>query len=178
MTAAVVGLWLACGCSGRPSQSARALPELQATGTPAAPLASASPHRRSPASARGLTAAVRVVRRYYQVTNRLHRDMNPAALDALFTASCPCRAQVRAVRRAGARGEHYVDHATLNAVRPTALGADRAEVLVDFDAASGGLVGADGSRLTSAPPARHVQRLFVVERIATRWRIAKIEAIG
>ena len=119
-----------------------------------------------------------VVRHYYAAANRLPDDMDPHSLASLFTAACPCRAQVQAVRRAAARGEHYIDHAHLNALRPTIESSRRAVVFVDLAAASGGLRRADGTVVTSAPPARHVRRVFHLVKISDRWLIDQIDAVG
>jgi hypothetical protein len=157
----------ACAQSG--ATPPRVLPLL----SPSAPVtpahtATAVPPRRQ---------VVTVVRHYYAAANRLPRDMNAHALADLFTASCPCQAQVQAIRRAAERGEHYIDHARLNVLRPTVESSRRATVLVDLDAARGGLSRADGTRVTSAPPAHHVQRLFHLVRSHGQWLIDRIDAI-
>jgi hypothetical protein len=121
------------------------------------------------------TAVVAAVRRYYTITNRLHREMDASALAALFTASCACQAQVVAVRTAARQKEHYIDHAHLNRLVPTLHGSRQADVLVDLNAARGGLVTSAGRVVTSAPPARHVERVFRLERVHARWLIYRIE---
>jgi hypothetical protein len=123
-----------------------------------------------------LAAATAVVRHYYAIANALRRHMDAAALAALFTPACPCQAQARAVRRAAAKHEHYVDQATLNALRPSLQDRTHAYVLVDLNASRGGLVRSDGARITSVPAQRHVQRVFRLALINGHWRIYRIEA--
>lgn len=116
------------------------------------------------------------MRHYYQVFNALHRTMAAGALAAMFTQDCPCRAQVRAVRSAARRGEHYVDHATVNVMRASVQDRRHAFVLVNLDTGRGGLVRAAGRVVTSAPPRRGVQRVFRLVQVGGRWLIARIEA--
>jgi hypothetical protein len=120
--------------------------------------------------------AIEVVKRYYQVFNSLHRSMDAAALAALLTPSCPCQAQVDAIRRAVARGEHYVDRASVNVMRTSVQDSRHAYVLVNLDTGPGGLVAANGRRVTSAPARHGVQRVFRLVRHGRRWSIAAIEA--
>jgi hypothetical protein len=144
-------------------------PTAHPSGHPTAATPSPSPHTVK-------QAALGVVRRYYQVFNSLHRSMDAAALAALLTPTCPCQAQVEAIRRAAARGEHYVDRASINVMRPSIQDARHAFVLVNLDTGRGGLMTANGRHLTSAPPRHGVQRVFRLVRQGRRWSIAAIEA--
>jgi hypothetical protein len=117
-----------------------------------------------------------VVRSYYRATNRLAHDMDPAALTSLFTAGCPCQAQVQAVRRAAARDEHYVDRARLRAGPASVEDPHHAYVLVDLDTSAGGLERANGTRVTSAAPQHDLQRVFRLVRVGRAWLIERIEA--
>lgn len=123
----------------------------------------------------GVTAAIHV---YYRVANHLRQRMDATRLASLFTPGCSCQAQVRAVRRGEARGEHYIDHANLNAVRVTIEAPTLATALVDLNASTGGLVTADGTVVTSAPPRRHIERLFHLRRLRGRWLIDQIDAVS
>lgn len=102
--------------------------------------------------------------------------MAAGALSSLLTPACPCQAQVRAIRRAARRGEHYVDHASLNALRPSVEGPQHAFVLVNLDTGRGGLMTQDGSRVTSAGPQHGIQRVFRLVDVGGRWLISQIEA--
>lgn len=162
----------ACGSSA-PS-TPKTLPALSAS----TPVATPSPAASKPAlsaKAAELAAATAVVRRYYEIANNLHRSMDADALAALFTSNCFCRAQVRAVRSAAAKGEHYIDQARLNSVVANTEGPTRADVLVDLNAARGGLVRADGSQVTSGRPQRHVKRVFRLHHVGNQWLITAIE---
>jgi hypothetical protein len=121
-------------------------------------------------------AALEVVRRYYRVINSLHHTMDAAALATLLTRSCPCQAQVNAIRTAAARGERYADRASVNVMRASLQDARHAYVLVNLDTGRGGLVASNGRRLTSAPPRHGVQRVFRLVRQRRHWSIAAIEA--
>jgi hypothetical protein len=175
LVAASAGSCLAA-CSGHDSSGPRVLPAVAATHP--TPSKAIRPTTAAANSGGGeLSAATAVVRHYYRVTNAMRRDMNPHALNALFTSDCQCLAQVLAVRRAAAKGEHYIDHATLHAVKPSIEDRTHAYVLVDLSTSRGGLVRADGSRITSAAPQRHVERVFRLERVGTSWLIYRIEAV-
>lgn len=118
-----------------------------------------------------------VVRRYYDAVDRLPADMDPQPLAVLFVPGCPCRAQLRAVRRARVRGEHYVDQVRINALVPSRDGPATADVLADVRASRGGLVTSSGRRVTSVPAKAHVRRLFRLVHRRRGWRIAAIEAV-
>jgi hypothetical protein len=144
-----------------------------ALGSPTGPPASRPSNKRAAVTA--VTAVTSVVRRYYEIANHLRHDMDFRALAALFTANCFCRIQVRAVRAAARRGEHYVDQATLNSVVTNIDGPRLADVLVDLNVSRGGLVSADGVPVTRAAP-RHLKRVFRLERVPRGWLISDIEA--
>jgi hypothetical protein len=173
----VIGL---TGCAGSSSGGAGgtgggvALPVISAPVTSApAPGSSGRPaaeHR--PTGERG--QAVAVVRRYYAVFNGLHRSMDANALASLFTSTCPCQAQVAAVRRAAAQDEHYVDHASVNVMRPSVTDHTHAYVLVNLDTSRGGLE-RDGTRVSTAAPQRGIQRVFRLVHLNGRWLISRIE---
>jgi hypothetical protein len=118
-----------------------------------------------------------VVRRYYAALDQLPSDMDPRPLAVLFAPGCACRAQLRAVRRARRRGEHYVDQVDINALVPSRDGPGSADVLADVRASRGGLVSASGQRLTSVPAKRHLRRVFRLVRRRGSWQIAAIEAV-
>jgi hypothetical protein len=166
------------GCGSHTSASPHSLPPLSVPTTTvrptSQPTASANPANVSPEAAE-LAAATAVVRRYYAIANNLRHDMNFRALEALFTSACYCQAQARSVREAAALHEHYIDQAHLNVLRPSSEGIGRAYVLVNFDAARGGLVKADGTTVTSIPPKRHVERVFRLEHFHRGWLITSIE---
>lgn len=168
---------VACGSQGRAPASLSRPASTVAPSIPrpvgAPPATTAAPARR-PQTER--QAAVALVERYYQVFNSLHRTMDAAALAALLTPSCPCQAQVTAIRQAAARGEHYVDRASVNVMRPSAQDAHHAYVLVNLDTSRGGLVTAAGRQVTSVPARHGVQRVFRLVRAGKRWSIAGIEA--
>lgn len=178
LTALALAVTLGAGLTGCGGDAAgpASLPRVGPASAPAGtgrPIASPAPVRPRLGPRR---AAVAVVRRYYQVFNGLHRTMDAAAMSALFTADCPCRQQVRAVRKAAALDEHYVDRATVNVMRPSLQDADHAYVLVNLDTARGGLVTEAGRRVTTAAPRRGVQRVFRLVRHGRRWLISRIEA--
>jgi hypothetical protein len=177
---AVLAALVLAGCDQRGDAGPQALP--------AAAVRAIAPDRSpSPAAvigpgagagpARGLVASTSTVRRYFAVVNNLHRDMDPRALAALFTGGCRCRAQVRAVRSAARLGEHYIDHATVLALRPSHEGPGYLGVLADYRTASGGLVDGDGRRLTTTR-ARRVRWEFTLRRTGSRWLISDIEDIS
>lgn len=162
-------------CGGQPPAPASLPTVSSAVARPTAPPTGQprTPSTPPPQSTR--QAALALVERYYQVLNSLHRTMDAAALASLLAPTCPCRAQVAAVRRAAARGEHYIDHASLNVMRPSVQDTHHAYVLVNLDTRRGGLVSADGRLVTSAPPRRDVQRVFRLVRHGQQWMIASIE---
>lgn len=167
----------ATACGAGASSGPHSLPALSSAATPAAtPPSSASPST-SAASGKAaeLAAATAVVRRYYAIANNFRHDMDSRSLAALFTPRCVCQAQARAVRSAAAKHEHYTDHAHLNSLVFSSEGPGRADVLVDLDASRGGLVKADGTRVTYAAHQRHVKRVFRLERLRGSWLISGIE---
>jgi hypothetical protein len=100
--------------------------------------------------------------------------MDPAGFAAIFTKSCACRAQVRAVRRARAHGEHYIDQVHIIKLTPNLDGSRSADVLVSFNASAGGLVDGNNRRLTSAPAARGVHRDFELAKVDGVWLISRL----
>lgn len=120
-------------------------------------------------------AVIAVVRRYYAIANNLRRDMDASALAALFTPRCVCQQQVRAIRRAAAKHEHYVDQAHLNAITPLIDGPTEARILVDLSVSRGGLSTPSGRRVTSVPPAPDIHRLFQLRFTGGRWLIDEFE---
>lgn len=164
----------ATGCRSGEGAGVRAgsIPSVAESAKPAASAALTGPARRPPTERGRVLAAVH---RYYRVINALHQRMDAAALASLFTATCPCQAQAAAVRQAAARGEHFVDHAALNVLRPSLQGPTHAFVLVNLDTGRGGLVGRDGDRVTSSAPKRGVQRVFRLALIRGRWLINQID---
>jgi hypothetical protein len=125
-----------------------------------------------------LSGAAHTVRQYFDVSNRLGASMQPARLAALFTASCPCQAQVASVRRAAARDEHFVGHATVNAVRASRAGDRAATVLADYDMSRSGLVTMAGLRVSSRPARRAIRWVFDLTLSAGRWRISRITEVS
>jgi hypothetical protein len=175
-------------CSGGSSGPAT-LPALSSSVATPLPTASASPAA-SPSPVASATAATQrtrkaelaavtaVVRRYFATVNDLHRTMNANELADEFTSACPCQAQVRAVRSAAAKHEHYIDHATVNALRPVLQDPSHAQVLADYDSTSGGLVSRDGRRITTTRSEIHVRWNFELRRGNSVWRISSIEEIS
>jgi hypothetical protein len=161
------------GCGAAGSSTPQSLPPL----APAATQSVTPPPPPSPTTSPKISelAAVKdVVRHYYAIANNLHLNMDSSALAALFTPACRCQAQVRAVRSAAAKGEHYIDQARINALRANDQGPRFAHVLADIDAARGGLETADGRRITSVAPRNHVRRAFSLERFRRGWLIYSI----
>jgi hypothetical protein len=175
VTALLSALSALSACSGGPAP--RALPRLSAD-------RAAGSHRTPPArraaAAGGSTSerasAVAVVRRYFRVLNRLSRDMNATGLATMFAADCPCQAQVRAVRAAAARAEHYVGTAHVNIARPSVESPTRASVLVNVDVSRSGLETAGGAMVTSVPARHHLQRIFQLEKGSRGWLVYRIDA--
>lgn len=173
----------AAGCADRPPGGPRGLPALPrspaaasgsavvAQSTPPAP--PAGPAATGRASERAAAAAV--VRRYYAIANHMPHDMDYRALAALFTPGCFCRVQVRSVRTAAQRHEHYIGWATLNSLVTASEGPGLADVLVDLDVSRGGLVTSDGRAVSRLVPKRHLKRVFRLERAARGWLISAIE---
>lgn len=168
-------LMMLAGCGGSASSAPTSLPQL--TKTPVATPASPSPSPTTVSKKAELAAAKAVVTRYYEVANGLRTRMDAPALAALMTTRCPCRAQVRAVRTAAQKGEHYIDHAHINELVPSGEGPTAAFVLVDLDASRGGLETSDGRIVTSAPPRKHIRRVFRLVNRNGNWLIDRIEAV-
>jgi hypothetical protein len=118
-----------------------------------------------------------VVRRYFEVSNSLHRTMDATALGALFAPGCPCAAQARSVRRAAMRGEHFTGIAKVNALRTTKAGPGQIDVLADYDFGGGGVVDPTGHRVTTTPARRGIRWLFNLRRMHGRWLITRIEDV-
>jgi hypothetical protein len=171
----VFGALVGCGSS---SSAPVSLPAVTAGTTTPSPAPTSTPTAGVTSKKAELAAARAVVSRYYEIANDLRNHMNAAALAALMTDKCPCRAQVRAVRRAARSNEHYIDQARLNHLVTGYEGPSAAYVLVDFDASRGGLVTGDGRHVTTAPPAKGVKRVFRLEKIDGTWLINRIEAVS
>ena len=152
------------GCSGG-SDSPQSLPPISTT--PAPSQSSAPPQ--SPKA-----AAVAVVREYFRLINQLPRTMNGQALADLMTKSCACREQLAAIRHAKEKGEHYTDHWRHLSLAPAINGPTSIDVLARYDTAAGGLVDANGKRVTYAAPKQGVQRLFQLVLDAGDWKIDRI----
>ena len=103
--------------------------------------------------------------------------MDPAALAALMTTDCPCRAQVHAIARAAAQHEHYVDHARVNALRASVDGPALVDVLADVTITRGGLRSASGAVISTVAARAHLRRDFRLVRVHGRWLIDRIEAV-
>jgi hypothetical protein len=175
LLACAASLTMTLAACGGSSSAPKSLPTLPSATDPAP--TSASPTPTATSKKAELAAAKAVVVRYFSVVNAMHIHMDAQALDALFTKDCTCQAQVRAVRRAAKRGEHYTDHASINAIRPNIDGQDLADVLVDYDTRRGGLVDSTGHRVTSTTPKKHVRWVFRLQRLAGDWRITRIEIV-
>jgi hypothetical protein len=178
---AAVGLAIAlalsvAGCGGHSSASPQNLPPLSVpTASPSA-LTKATPPTVGRAVT-GLSAATAVVRRYFVIVNNLHRDMDAGALAALFTATCVCQEQAKAVRSASRLGQHYIDHGTINALRTSDQGPGHVGVLADYNSSSGGLVDRHGRRITTTT-AKRVRWFFSLRRLESRWLITNIQDIS
>jgi len=163
-----------CSVPGSSARSLRPLPH------PVAPAVIAGSPRVAIATTRSRsTTAVarRAVRRYFAVVNHLPRAMDPAALAALMTTDCPCRAQVHAIARAAAQHEHYVDHARVNALRASVDGPALVDVLADVTITRGGLRSASGAVISTVAARAHLRRDFRLVRVHGRWLIDRIEAV-
>jgi hypothetical protein len=171
-TVSVAMTLAACGGS---SSAPKTLPTLPSATDPAP--SSASPTATGTSKKAELAAATAVVAQYYKVANNLKTHMDAPALAALMTSRCPCRAQVRAVRDAAQKGEHYIDHAHINNLVPSVEGPAAAFVLVDLNASRGGLETSDGRTVTSAPAAKHIRRVFRLVNLDGHWLIDRIEAL-
>src|SRR3954452_5449074 len=131
------------GCSSGGS-APRTLPPLSTT--PAADTSTAPPTSK----AAELAAVKAVVRRYYQLVNRLHSDMPADAFAAIMTPDCVCREQVAAIRQAVSKHQRYIDTATVVSITPALESKTAADALVQYNAGPGGLVNSQGQRVTSA----------------------------
>lgn len=168
-------VWVLSGCDG--GSSPRTLPRLSGAAAGRSHRALVAPRSTVAARPRSERASViAVVRRYFRVVNRLSHDMNAVGLAAMFTATCPCRAQVRAVRSAAGKAEHFVGTAHVNVVRPSVEGPTRASVLVNFDVSRSGVVTAGGAMVTSVPARPGLQRIFRLENDGGRWLVYRIDA--
>jgi hypothetical protein len=154
----------ACGTTSRPAGLPSQLPI-------AAPLTSdpATTHRAAP---RDQVHAV--VRRYFEVLNRLHAEMDSTALARLLTPDCPCQQQVEAIRTAAANGQRYLDRTRIKALRVNLDGPGAADVLADYQLVRGGLVDAAGRHLTRITPHR-LRWDFRLRRVNGQWRINRID---
>lgn len=158
-----------CGSRGPQPPPLPRLPSLEVAASGAAVgAAGADPAR---------TAAVRVVRRYYAALDGLRRRMRTGPLARLLAADCPCRAQLRAIRTAIRRGEHYTDQVHVWRLVPHVDGPDLVDVVVSFDVRRGGLVDRAGHRIRPPVVRRDLHRELVVRRVAGRWLIAQVIAV-
>jgi hypothetical protein len=165
----------ASSCGGDSTSAPTTLPVLHASSL--RPSASAAGFG-TPSAASGRQAeratVTAIVRRYYQALNNLHVRMDAGALGALLTTSCPCRQQVRAIRSAKSKGEHYVDHVDIIKLIANLDGPKLADVLAIFDARRGGLVDVRGHHVTSAAATKGTQRDFVLVERGGIWLIDQI----
>lgn len=166
------------GCGAGSSAAPHTLPPLSISPSAAPSVTAASPSTPATTGKKAeLAAATAVVRRYYAVLNDLHKSMNADDFATLFTRTCPCQQQVRAVRLAKAKGEHYIDQVHLIKMTPSVDGPNSADVLVLFNARVGGLVDRHNRQLTSAPAARNVHRDFALAKRGGRWLISRLEVV-
>src|SRR5581483_2385472 len=111
----------------------------------------------------------------FDVVNHLRTDMDASLLSAIFAASCPCQAQVRAVRNAANKHEHYIDHASINALRATVDSPTSADALVDYNSSVGGIVDSSGRTITRTPAKQHIRWIFHLSNSGSGWRITGID---
>jgi hypothetical protein len=179
MALAVAALVSMTACGSDSSSGPGTLPPLSAPPSTSPSLASPAPSTSAAGGKKAeLAAATAVVRRYFAVVNELHEVMDAKSLAAIFASSCPCQQQVRAIKSAGAEGQHFVDHATINALRTNRDGLNLADVLADFNSSAGGLVNSHGHHVTSTKAKKHVRWVFDLRRFGSRWLITSIEAIS
>jgi len=169
--AMAASLALLSGCSDGGS-APRTLPPVSTT--PAAATSTAPPTSK----AADLAAVKAVVRRYYQLVNRLHSEMPADAFASLMTPTCVCREQVAAIRQAVSKHQRYIDTATVISITPALESKTTADALVQYDAGAGGLVNSQGRRLTSAPPRHGLRRLFHLRLVAGVWLIDDIQNVS
>lgn len=117
------------------------------------------------------------IERYFGVLDQLQVRMDAVALSRLFTRSCPCQQQARAIRAAAARGERYVEAVRINAIRPNLDGPANADVLADYTLIRAERVDAAGHQLGRTRPHR-VWWDFRLVRHGRRWLIARIDAVS
>jgi hypothetical protein len=179
VTTALIAALSVTACSSGSSTAPQGLPALSST-VSASPPQSATPSPNRPkttAKAAELAAVSAVIARYFAIVNNLHSDMDSYALGALFTTDCVCQAQTRSVRSAAAQHEHYIDHATVNALRASTEGTNNAGVLADYNTSSGGLVDSQGRRITRTRAKRSVRWQFSLRCIDSHWLISSIQDI-
>jgi len=121
-----------------------------------------------------LAAATQVVREYYALLNGLSRTMDSRGLAALMAVDCPCRQQVTAIENARSKSERYVDRVHLVSVTAVRDTSTQVSVLVQYDAAPGGLIDATGRPVTTSPARKGVKRLFRIALRTGRWLIVNI----
>jgi hypothetical protein len=104
--------------------------------------------------------------------------MDAEALASLFTSTCICQAQIRAIRSASRLGEHFIDHGTINDLRAGDQGPGHVGVLANYDSASGGLVDRHGRRITTTTAKKSVHWFFSLRRTGSRWLITDIQDLS
>jgi hypothetical protein len=125
-----------------------------------------------------LAAAGSVVRRYYGLLNAPTSASSANSLEAIMLPTCKCREIVSSLRSAVQNQEHYVGSGHLTALRPVFDSPTQTEVLVTFDATSGGLVREDGTYVHRTAPQRGVtENVFVLWR-AHRWMVREVDLIS
>lgn len=157
-------------CGPGPVAALRPLPAL----SPAELTGSAEPAPGPNAAAAAVHSAEAVVRRYYAALDGLRRRMRPGPLAALLARTCPCRAQVRAVRTAMRRGERYTDRIRVVALVAHLDRPDLVDVVVTYDVHHGGLVDRAGDPLTAPTTIRNIHRELEVGARAGRWQIRQV----
>lgn len=165
--AALVGVL--AGCSGS-SDEPHSLPPLSTT-----PVSTSSPA--PPDNKTALSQAEAVVREYFRLINDLRAHMDYRGLDALMAPDCACRKQVTAIKRAAAKGEHFIDRARHLDLVATRDAGYLVQVLATYDVTAGGLVDDRGRTITSAKPRQDVKRLFRLCEQGGRWLIYAIESL-
>lgn len=166
--ALVVGVaaLFAAACSGDPGHPTT-LPSLSATHSPSV---STTP------TSSDLEAATQVVREYYTLLNHLAMTMDARGIGALMTSTCGCREQLTAIENARSKGQHFIDHVELVSLTPVRDTPIEVSVLVEYNAARGGLVDSSGHPVTTSKARRGVKRLFRLAFETNRWLIADIGA--
>jgi len=100
--------------------------------------------------------------------------MDSTAIASLMAAGCRCRAQIAAIDAAKSKGEHYIDHVQLVSLTPVRDSSTEFSVLVEYNAAHGGLVDSHGRPVTTSKPRKGVKRLFRVGLHGNQWLIDDI----